>query len=175
MLIISKQVQPSRISFARSLLHDSAVDVPVGQLILCLFKLDYFEKSLKIKTHQSWSSFWLCFTWITLKNHLKSRHIKAEVVFYSVLPGLSWKISHNQYKSKFERVWIYFKLIIMKNQSKSMQIKAWRISDSVSTRLPWRISYNQCGSKSEKTACKTCFIFGLFWTHFEFIYSPWCS
>ena len=173
MLIISKQEQPSRISFARLLLHDSAVDVPVGQLILCLFKLDYFEKSLKIKTHQSWSSFWLCFTWITLKNHLKSRHIKAEVVFDSVLLGLPWRISHNPYK-----LWEglnYFKLIIMKNQFKLMQIKAWRISDSVSSVLPWRISYNQCGSKSGKTPCKICFIFGLFWTHFEFIYSPWCS
>ena len=94
----------------------------------------------------SWFS--ACLNLISLKNHLKSRQIKAEVVFDSVLTRLFWRISHNHYKSKFERVWIYFRLIIMKKQLKSIQIKAWRIFESVSIGLPWRICYNWCESKS---------------------------
>ena len=121
----------------------------------------YFMIQLIVFLLVSWFS--ACLNWINLKNHLKSRQIKAEIVFYSVLIGLLWRISHDQYKSKFDRVWRYLRLIIMKNQLRSIQIKAWRIFD-------WITLKNQLQAmwiKENKSKFETVQIYLLQSDHYE--------
>ena len=65
----------------------------------------------------SWFS--ACLNWINLNNHLKSRHIKAEVIFDSVLTGLPWRISANQSFRRFEYTSNWSLWRISQNQYKS--------------------------------------------------------
>ena len=65
----------------------------------------------------SW--FLACLNWINLNNHLKSRQIKAEVIFDSVLTGLPWRISANQSFRRFEYTSNWSLWRISQNQYKS--------------------------------------------------------